>query len=307
VLAGCESSASVEAREPDPDRDTEARRIRGQRHLALPGRAACPRGCRRCASLSTSTHARRARANAGQLPASAPAPGAILIMESEHHISLSEELWDLVGFAGMFVDYTAMELPTPSERDSGGPTRVRIKFNGKLEWLDYAFDPTQDVVGWMGDPIVFKMNVWDIPGIGTTHSFLTPPPTRSSSPTTTPVSSTFSVLAQCRPCRRPTEVAALPLTSTTTTRSGPNTSRTSRSRRRVTSGTCRGRSPIPGLRAPAEYPSNPVREIRELQINFDTKTRSTEPRRLARHGSRIRRCRCTPASTAPTSESFPTR
>ena len=210
-----------------------------------------------------------------EVPVEPGAPGAILIMESEHHISLSEELWDKVGFAGMFVDYAAMELATPSERDPGGPTRVRIRVDDRWEWIDHAFDPTQDVVGWSGDPIIFKMNAWDIPGIGTTHGFLTPP--ANAVLFAEDYSCFFNVLGP-----RPVQTVPPPHGS----RGAPahlndydeiwfkHESELSAETaghlwnlpRTITH---------PGLRAPAEYPPNPVRQLREMHINFDTKAKLT--------------------------------
>ena len=41
--------------------------------------------------------------------------------------------------------------------------------------LTYDFDPCADVTGWVGDPVIFKMNVWDVPAPGTSRGFLPPP------------------------------------------------------------------------------------------------------------------------------------
>lgn len=208
-----------------------------------------------------------------ELPVEPGAPGAIVIFESEHHISLSEELWDKVGFAGVFVDYSAMELPTPEDRDADSVTRVRLRVDGVYEWFEYAFDPTRDVIGWLGDPIVFKMNVWDVPGIGTTHNFLTPPANAvlfaddyscffnvlgpRPAVTTPPPNGSVGAPAHLNDYdevwfKHASEIAEdsvghlwqLPRTIT-----------------------------HPGLRRPAEYPENPVRVVREMSLNFDTKAK----------------------------------
>jgi homogentisate 1,2-dioxygenase len=205
-----------------------------------------------------------------EIPAEPGARGSILIFESEHHISLSEELWDKVGFAGVFVDYTAMELPTPQEREVEDPTRVRLWVDGRYEWIEHAFDPTRDVIGWLGDPIVFKMNVWDVPGIGTTHNFLTPPANAvlfandyscffnvlgpRPAVTTPPPNGSVGAPAHLNDYdevwfKHASEIAPdsvahlweLPRTIT-----------------------------HPGMRRPAEYPPNPVRVVREMSLNFDT-------------------------------------
>lgn len=208
-----------------------------------------------------------------EIPVEPGARGSILIFESEHHISLAEELWDKVGFAGVFVDYTAMELPTPAERDAGTATRVRLRVDGRYEWLEHAFDPTQDVIGWLGDPIVFKMHVWDVPGIGTTHNFLTPPANAvlfaddyscffnvlgpRPGVTTPPPNGSVGAPAHLNDYdevwfKHASEIAPhseahlwqLPRTIT-----------------------------HPGMRRAAEYPPNPVRVVGEMSLNFDTKAK----------------------------------
>ena len=208
-----------------------------------------------------------------EVPIEPGSPGSIVIFESEHHISLAEELWDKVGFAGVFVDYTALELPTPEDRDTGTATRVRLRVDGKYEWLEHAFDPTRDVIGWLGDPVVFKMNVWDVPGIGTTHNFLTPPANAvlfaedyscffnvlgpRPAVTTPPPNGSVGAPAHLNDYdevwfKHASELAEgteghlwqLPRTIT-----------------------------HPGMRRPAEYPPNPVRVVREMSLNFDTKAK----------------------------------
>jgi homogentisate 1,2-dioxygenase len=206
-----------------------------------------------------------------EVPVDTADGAAIVIMESEHHISLSEQLWDKVGFAGMFVDYSGMQLATPQERADGGPTKVRITFEGRTEWLEYDFDPTQDVVGWLGDPIVFKMNVWDVPGIGTTHNFLTPP--ANSVLYAEDYSCFFNVMG-------PRPMVTTPPPNGSRGAPGHNNDydeiwfkhESEFSAETVGHLWNLPRTiPHPGLRAPAEYPENPVRQIREMQFNFDTK------------------------------------
>lgn len=208
-----------------------------------------------------------------EIPITPGAPGMIVIMESDQPILLSEELWDKVGFAGVFVDYTKMELPEPQDRDTGGPTRIRVRVDDTWQWMDFAFDPTQDVIGYLGDTIIFKMNVWDIPGIGTTHGFLTPPANAvlwgenyscffnvlgpRPVPTTPPPNGSIGAPAHLNDYdevwfKHESEDAPdtegdlwnLPRTIT-----------------------------HPGLRAPAVYPENPVRPIREMNLNFDTRAK----------------------------------
>jgi homogentisate 1,2-dioxygenase len=209
-----------------------------------------------------------------EVPVNPGDPGAILILESEHHISLAEELWDKVGFAGMFVDYSGMELASPSGSDAQAtPTRVRVRFDGRWEWLDHAFDPTQDVIGWLGDPMVFKMNVWDVPGIGTTHNFLTPP--ANAVLFAEDYSFFFNILGP-----RPGVTVPPPNGSVgapahlndydevwfkhASEMSPESVGDLWNLPRTITH---------PGLRGPAEHPPNPPRQVQEMNINFDTKAK----------------------------------
>ena len=103
---------------------------------------------------------------------------AILIFETEDVILLAEKLFDSVGFAGWRLDLSKMETPTPGEwrdEDVNVETVVRVKFDGGYHTMTYDFDPCKDVVGWVGDPVLYKLNVWDVAGIGTTNGFLSPP------------------------------------------------------------------------------------------------------------------------------------
>jgi homogentisate 1,2-dioxygenase len=199
----------------------------------------------------------------------------VLVFEVEAPVVLAEKLWDSVGFAGGFVDYSEMELPTPDPTDAGQeqPTRVRLRDEGRWHWMEFDFDPCHDVVGWLGDPIIYKMASSAIPGIGTTSGFLTPPANAvlfgegkefffnvlgpRPFPTTPPPRGSYGA-----PCHlndydevwfnHASEFAAdtdahlwlLPRTL-----------------------------PHPGLKRPPEYPENPVRQIDELKLNFDTKER----------------------------------
>ncbi|MGW0575844.1 homogentisate 1,2-dioxygenase [Streptomyces sp. NPDC002920] len=110
-----------------------------------------------------------------ETPVSPGTPGKILIFEVEQPVQLAEELWDKVGFAGFYREYSQMELPEPPNAGDGEPTRVRVRYEDQWQWFEYDFDPCSDVVGWLGDPVVYKLNVWDMPSIGTADGFLTPP------------------------------------------------------------------------------------------------------------------------------------
>jgi homogentisate 1,2-dioxygenase len=199
----------------------------------------------------------------------------VLVFEMEAPVVLAEKLWDSVGFAGGFVDYSEMELPepVPSDPSAAVPTRVRLRDEGVWHWVDYDFDPCGDVVGWLGDPIVYKMASDAIPGIGTTSGFLTPPANAvlwgegkefffnvlgpRPFPTTPPPRGSYGA-----PCHlndydevwfnhasefAPETDAHLWLLPRTI--------------------------PHPGLKRPPEYPENPVRPVTELKLNFDTRQR----------------------------------
>ncbi|SFO50127.1 homogentisate 1,2-dioxygenase [Pseudonocardia ammonioxydans] len=100
---------------------------------------------------------------------------AVLIFETLEPVVPAEELWDGVGFTSFFTDFSAMKLPEPVGQIDNVETEVRLKFRGEVHRLTYDFDPCSDVVGWMGDPVMFSLNVWDIPGLGSSHGFLPPP------------------------------------------------------------------------------------------------------------------------------------
>ncbi len=83
-----------------------------------------------------------------------------------------------MGYASLFVDYSEMEVPEPHADD--GPSQeeehdVRVRYDGEWHSLTYDFDPCNDVIGWVGDPVIFKMNVWNVPTAGTSHGHLPPP------------------------------------------------------------------------------------------------------------------------------------
>ncbi|HYZ93238.1 MAG TPA: hypothetical protein VFA34_12760 [Actinomycetota bacterium] len=102
---------------------------------------------------------------------------AVLIFEVAEEIACADDaMWDAVGFVSMFVDFSNMVLPIPGSGSSAdGETDVRTWADGAYHTLTYDFDPTQDVTGWVGDPVIFKMNVWDVPAPGTSRGFLPPP------------------------------------------------------------------------------------------------------------------------------------
>jgi homogentisate 1,2-dioxygenase len=102
----------------------------------------------------------------------------VFVFEVQAPISLAEQLWDSVGYASLFVDYAAMEIPEPSPATRAPEQSVhdvRVRHGDEWRWMSYDFDPCNDVIGWVGDPVIFKMNAWNIPTAGTSHGHLPPP------------------------------------------------------------------------------------------------------------------------------------
>jgi homogentisate 1,2-dioxygenase len=103
---------------------------------------------------------------------------AIFIFEVEPTILLAEELWDSVGFTSFLTDYSRMEIPEPVEHPEAEvevETDVRVRYGGEYHTVTYDFDPCKDVIGWIGDPVIFKMNIWDVPALGSSRGFMPPP------------------------------------------------------------------------------------------------------------------------------------
>jgi len=110
----------------------------------------------------------------------APEGNVVYVFETEAPIQLAETLWDSVGYASLLVDYSEMEIPEPAA--GGDPAaagdaehELRIRYDGGWHSMTYGFDPCRDVIGWVGDAVIFKMNVWNVPTTGTSHGHLTPP------------------------------------------------------------------------------------------------------------------------------------
>ncbi len=197
---------------------------------------------------------------------------SVVIFETRSAIVPAEELWDSVGFSSFFVDYSRMVLPEPATEPADVDTTVRVRFRGEWQTLDYDFDPCTDVVGWIGDPVIFKLNVWDIPGLGSSHGFLPPPSgavlyARDKSfffnvmspkpyPNTPAPDGSFGAPAHLNDYDEiwfNHAADRAPETSGHLWRLPPTL-------------------PHPGLKRPPEYPENPVEKIREVKLNFDTRS-----------------------------------
>ena len=199
----------------------------------------------------------------------------VVIFETDASIVTSEELWDSAGFVGHFIDYSNVKLPEPDPSDGdeqGVETEVRLKLGGKMHTLVYDFDPCHDVVGWLGDPVIYAMNVWDIPGLGTSHGFMPPPSgavlmARDKSfffnvmspkpfPSVPEPDGSFGAPAHLNDYDEVwfNHVAAdAPHTDGHLWRLPPSI-------------------PHPGLKRPPSYPDNPVQRIHEVKLNFDTRS-----------------------------------
>ncbi len=112
-----------------------------------------------------------------ETPAS-PTGNAIFVFGLDSAIRLAEELWDSVGFTSFLTDYSTMVVPEPGEHprhEIEVKTDVRVRHRGAYHTITYGFDPCKDVVGWLGDPVIFKMNIWDVPALGSSRGFMPPP------------------------------------------------------------------------------------------------------------------------------------
>jgi homogentisate 1,2-dioxygenase len=103
---------------------------------------------------------------------------AVFIFAVDANVLLAEELWDGVGFTSFLTDYSTMVSPEPLEYEQAQievRTDVRVRHRDEYHTVTYDFDPCKDVVGWIGDPVIFKMNIWDVPALGSSRGFMPPP------------------------------------------------------------------------------------------------------------------------------------
>ena len=194
----------------------------------------------------------------------------VVVFETAQPVIGAEAMWDSVGFTSHFVDYSAMKLPEPVGEVVDVTTEVRVKFRDRTHTMTYDFDPCTDVVGWIGDPIIYSLNVWDIPSLGSSHGFLPPPSgavlmAQDKSfffnvigpkpfPNAPAPAGSYGAPAHLNDydevwfnhaaADAPDTVGHLWLLPTTI--------------------------PHPGLKRPPAYPDNPVQHIHEMKLNFDT-------------------------------------
>ncbi len=201
-----------------------------------------------------------------------PEGNAVLVFETAQPVVTAEAMWDSVGFTSHFVDYSGMKLPEPVGQIADVKTEVRVKYRGKLHTMTYDFDPCTDVIGWIGDPVIYSLNVWDIPSLGSSHGFLPPP--SGAVLMAQDKSFFFNVIGP-----KPFPNAPAPAGSygapahlndydevwfNHAAESAPDTD----GHLWLLPTTI----PHPGLKRPPAYPDNPVEHIHELKLNFDTAT-----------------------------------
>lgn len=212
----------------------------------------------------------------------APEGNAVFVFETTAAIRPAKQMWDGVGYASLFIDYSEMEVPEPVDgEDIGDETEVRVRCDGELLTMAYDHDPCRDVVGWIGDPVLFKMSVWAVPGAGTSRGHLTPPAGCVllgedkefffNALAMQPFPNTPSPNGSIGPPSHLNDYDELWLTHRSQIAPEDHLWLLPRT------------LPHPGFKMPTGYPPNPVRELREMRINFDTATplRWTEEARAA--------------------------
>jgi homogentisate 1,2-dioxygenase len=88
-----------------------------------------------------------------------------LILETQSWLEPADRYHRDHGETNAGLDLSLIEVPEPQENE--GPPRseypVRIKVDGQLYSSSFDYDPAGVTAGWSGDPVVFKLNVWDVP------------------------------------------------------------------------------------------------------------------------------------------------
>jgi homogentisate 1,2-dioxygenase len=194
---------------------------------------------------------------------------AVWVFETAATVQLAESLWDGVGYAGMFIDYSEMELPEPAGDASGGETEVRVLVDGEQHALVYDFDPCRDVVGWVGDPVVYKMSAWAVPAPGTSRGHL--PPSAHAVLWGEDRAFFFNALAPAPWPNTPAPDGSIGAPSHANDYDEVWLTHASGMAPEGHLWLLPRTIPHPGFKRPPRYPENPVEPLRELRINFDTK------------------------------------
>jgi homogentisate 1,2-dioxygenase len=198
----------------------------------------------------------------------------VFIFGVEATVLLAEQLWDSVGFSSFLTDYSTMVVPTPAEHPESEvevETDVRVRYRGEYHTVTYDFDPCKDVVGWLGDPVIFKMNIWDVPALGSSRGFMPPP--------------AGAVLFGEQRSFFFNAAPAHPFPNTPAPEGSYGAPSHQNDYDEVWLNHVNGHAPDtdgqvwllprtiahPGIKFPPMYPKNPVKLPRQMKINFDTK------------------------------------
>jgi homogentisate 1,2-dioxygenase len=201
---------------------------------------------------------------------------AVFVFESQAAILLAEELWDSVGFTSFLTDYSRMEIPEPEDHPDHSvevETDVRVRYEGEYHTVTYGFDPCRDVVGWVGDPVIFKLNIWDVPAMGTSKGWMPPP----SGAVLFGEGRSFFFNAAGAP----------PFPNTPAPDGSYGAPSHLNDYDEVWLNHVNGRAPHtdghvwllprtiahPGIKSPPSYPENPVATLPQMKVNFDTKAK----------------------------------
>jgi homogentisate 1,2-dioxygenase len=199
---------------------------------------------------------------------------AVFIFEVDAAVLLAEQLWDSVGFSSFLTDFSTMVIPEPIEHpeaDVEVQTDVRVRYRREYHTVTYDFDPCKDVVGWLGDPVIFKMNIWDVPALGSSRGFMPPP--------------AGAVLFGEGRSFFFNAAPAHPFPNTPAPEGSYGAPSHLNDYDEVWLNHVNGRAPDtdgqmwllprtiahPGIKFPPMYPKNPVKRPRQMKINFDTK------------------------------------
>jgi homogentisate 1,2-dioxygenase len=99
-----------------------------------------------------------------------------LILQTRELLELADQYHRAYGLTNQSLDLSRLVLPelAPIAEDplSTAEYEVRTRLSGELYSTVYDFDPVGVTVGWVGDPVVFKLSAWEI---GAARSPYTPP------------------------------------------------------------------------------------------------------------------------------------
>jgi homogentisate 1,2-dioxygenase len=148
-------------------------------------------------------------------------------------------------------------------------TEVRVLLDGEAHSVVYDFDPCRDVIGWVGDPVVFKMSVWDVPAPGTSRGHL-PPPAHAVL-WSDDRSFFFNAMAFAPWPNTPAPDGSIGAPSHANDYDEVWLTHTSAAAPEGHLWLLPRTIPHPGFKRPPGYPPNPVQPMREMRVNFDTK------------------------------------